>query len=177
MTNFDYYSYRINSVTEKINEELDFYENSEYSKTEPINEYITYLRGRITLSKPASAPITHYDRSGNKCELSKMNMDEYVKDMDILVFRKPWNKLKEFHKIMKIKEFVDNLTYGKKAKQSSIDKNKEFLKKEICGGLKTKKFCKNKSEIVYDEINMIITSISSVDFNKKTGLYDLDWDS
>lgn len=177
MTNFDYYTFRINSATEKINEEISFYEHCEFVDAETINEYITYLRSRISINKPMAISMAHYDKSGNRFEISKMNMDEYAKDMDIMMFKKPWNKLREFHKIMKIKEFIDNLSYGSKAKQSNIDKNREFLKKEICGGLKTKKFGKNKSEVIYDEENMIITSISSVDFNKKTGLYDLDWDA
>ena len=104
-------------------------------------------------------------------------MDEYAKDMDIFVFKKPWNKLREFHKIMKIKQFVDALEFGHKAKEKDITKNKAYIIEEICAGLKNKKFCKNKSEVVYDQEEMKIMSISSVDYNKKTGLYEIDWDS
>ncbi|XWV24909.1 hypothetical protein QJ856_gp0872 [Tupanvirus deep ocean] len=177
MSNFDYYSFRVKTVTDKINEEIAFYESCEYNNVHPIKDYLTYLKSRIGIDKIETTTMMHYDNLGNKREIKKMNMDEYAKDMDIFVFKRPWNKLREFHKIMKIKEFIDSLEYGKKAKQKDIKKNKEYLKEEICGGLRNKRFGKNKSEVVYDQENMVILSISSLDYNKKTGLYEIDWDS
>jgi hypothetical protein len=177
MSNFDYYNFRIKFVTEKINEEIAFYENCAFYNLHPVKEYLLYLKGRLGMDKLEINTMTHYDNAGNKCEIKKMNLDEHVKDLDIYVFQKPWNKLREFHKIMKVKEFIDGLKFGKKAKANDIIKNKEYLKKEICSGFKNKKFCKNKSEVVYDQKKMIITSISCMDFNKKTGLYEIDWDN
>jgi hypothetical protein len=75
---------------------------------------------------------------------------------------------------MKIKEFIDGLDYPKKVKR--IDENREFLKQEICKGLTTKRFCKNKSIIDYDEKIMKIKSISCLGYNKKKGIYEIDWD-
>ena len=177
MSNFDYYSFRIKSVTDKINEEIAFYENCDYRNVCPVKEYLVYLKGRIGTDKIETTTMTHYDNLGNKQEIKKMNLDEYLKDVNVLTFKKPWGKLREFHKIMKIKEYVDGLEYGKKAKQKDIIKNKKYLKEEIFAGLKNKRFCKNKSEVMYDHDNMVILSISSVDYNKKTGLYEIDWDS
>jgi hypothetical protein len=177
MSNFDYYSFRIRAVTDKINEEIAFYENCDYFNVYPIKDYLVYLKSRIGTDKAEMTTMTHYDNSGNKREIKKLNMDEYTKDLDVFVFKKPWNKLREFHKIMKIKEYVDNLAYNIKTKQKNILKNKEYLKEEICMGIKNKKFGKNKSEIIYDQEKMTIMSISSLDYNKKTGLYVIDWDS
>ena len=178
MSNFDYYHFQENTAIEKINEEHNFYENSRYKDVYPIQDYLTYLKSRIGIDRIEFNIMTHYDGFGNKCEIKKMNRDEYFeKDMNIFMFKKPWNKLREFHKIMKIKEFVEGLMFGKKAKTKEIAKNKAYLKQEICGGLKTKRFGKNKSEVIYDQANMIITSISCLDFNKKTGLYEIDWDA
>lgn len=176
MSNFNYYDYRIKMVTDKINEEIDFYENCDYHDVFIINDYLTYLKNRIGTNKIETTTITHYDNFGNRHEVKKMNMNEYNKDIDNIMFNKPWMKLREFHKIMKIKEYVNNLEYGKKVKEKDILKNKKYLIDEICSGLKNKKFCKNKSEIIYDQKNMSILSISSVDYKKKTGLYEVDWD-
>ena len=176
MSNFSYYDLRAKTVTDKINEEIAFYQNCEYQSIYPIKDYIIYLKSRIGTDKIEATTMTHYDSSGNKHEIKKMNLDEYVKDMDIFVFKRPWTKLREFHKIMKIKEFVDGLDYNKKPTQKNIQLNKKYLKEEICAGLKTKKFGKNKSEVIYDQEKMNILSISSLTFNKKTGLYEIDWD-
>ena len=176
MSNFDYYQFRIKNVTDKINEEIAFYQKSNYAKIYPVSTYLNYLESRIGLNKIDPLMMTRYDNSGNKHEIKKMNLEEYVKDMDILVFKKPWNKLHLFHKVMKIKEFIDSLEYGSKASKSKIDKNKEELKKIICNGLKEKRFNKHKSEVEYDQEAMQIQSISCLNYDKKTGLYEVDWD-
>lgn len=174
---FDYYNFRRKKVTDKINEEIEYYENTTYAKVQPLSEYLVYLRNRIGMDRVEQTCVAHYyDHSGNKMEIQKMNMDEYAKDMDIMMFRKPWNKLKEFHKIMKIKEYINNLEYGTKAKTKNIIANKEHLKTELCNGLKAKKFGKNKAEIIYDQENMNILSIDCLVFQKKTGLYQIEWD-
>lgn len=178
MSNFDYYTFQINIVIEKINEEIDFYTKSEYANHYPINEYIAYLKQRIGIDKLETTAMMQYDNAGNRREIKKMNLDEYSKDLDILVYKKPWNKLKEFHKIVKIKEFINRLEYNnkKEVNKKQIEKNKKYIKDEICSGLKNKKFGKNKSTIEYDPEPMTITSVSSVWYNKKTGLYEIDWD-
>lgn len=176
MNNFDYYNFRIKFVTEKINGEITFYEKCEYGKIYPVKDYLSYLKGRLGKDKYEMSTMTHYDGAGNKCEIKKMILDEYTKDMDIFVYKRPWNKLREFHKNMKIKEFINDLKYDKKTKPKDVSKNREYLIKEICFGLKNKKFGKNKSEIIYDQEKMKIISISCLEFNKKIGLYEIDWD-
>lgn len=177
MSNYDYADYRKSSITNKINEEILFYENSEYNADYPIDEYVIYLKNRIGVNKYEPLKPVHYDMHGNRHEIKKMNLDEYSKDMDIIVFKKPWNKLKEFHKIMKIKEYVDSLEYkeNKKNRKTKISNNREFLKEELCSGLKDKKFGKGKSEIVYDEENMLITSMSPIKYDRKSNLYKIKW--
>lgn len=176
MSNFDYYEYRINSVKDTIDKELAFYQTCKYATVYPVRDYITYLQNRVGMNRPDNSIVISRDNMGNEKEFQKMNLDDYAKDMDIYVFNKPWAKLRVFHKIMKIKEYVDNLKYDKKAKEANILINRRYLKKELCDGLSTKKFCKNKSEIDYDSEKMIINHISSVEYNTKTKLYEIDWD-
>lgn len=172
--NFDYYEFQKKMVISKINEEIQFYEKAYYRKVNPIFTYEKYLKSRIGSDKEEYQNYRRMDGPG-RFELKKMNMDEYGKDLDALMFKRPWNKLKEFHKVMKIKEFVDELKFGSKINQTLIDQNKKFIKDEIYIGLKNKKFNKNKSEIEYDVDNMKIISISSLEFNKNTGTYIFDW--
>ena len=170
-----YYDYRKEYVINKINDEINFYENCEYANYPSIKQYLQYLKNRIGTDKIETSFVTHYDKAGNKQEIKKMNLEEYVKNIDIDTFTKPWNKLKEIHKMMKIKEYVDNLDYGNETRKSQITKNKDYLKREICEGLKDKKFAKNKSVIEYDSKNMMITSISCLEYNDEIGLYEIDW--
>lgn len=176
MANFDYDGYRLKSVTDKINQEIVFFDNPDYQKLLIVAPYLSYLKNRIGADKVERTTMIQYDNSGNKQEIKKMNLNDYQKDMDIYVFKKPWARLKEFHKTMKIKEYVETLDYHKKkCSQDKIDDNRKYLIDELCDGLKNKKFFKNKNVIIYDEEKMIITAISSVNVDKKTGLYQVSW--
>lgn len=173
--NFDYYNFRINIVTEVITKEIKFYEEHPYAGVMPLTKYIFYLNSRITGNKCTPAPMIHSDRSGNIHIVKNMNIAEYIKDLDKVTFDNPWNKLKEFHKIMKIKIFIDELEYDPKLSEELVKANREYLKVEICAGLKTKRFIKNKCEIIYDRPNTRIVSISCLLQNKKSKLYEIDW--
>lgn len=177
VSNFDYYAFQKNFVINKINEEIEFLETVIYKDFAPIDEYLKYLKARIGIDRVEEKNVTYQDNTGVRREIKKMNMDEYSKDLDMIVYKRPWIKLKEFHKCIKIRQFIDGLEYGKKCKPKDVEKNKNYLKQEICDGLKNKKFGKNKAEVIYDPENMVITSISCLDYNKKTGLYEIDWDA
>jgi hypothetical protein len=177
MALFDYYTYQTNLAIDKINEEIIFYENCECNNIPMVTDYIEYLKNRIGINKYMKAPIMSTDRLGNKCEIQKMNLDEYSKGLNTITFKRPWNKLKELHKIIKINEFADSLKY-KKGTISDEDKQKniQYIKDEVIDGLKTKKFLKGGSVIEYDDQKMVIISISCVFYNKKKHKYCVDWD-
>ena len=171
--NFDYYGFQINKVTRNINAESEFYNEYKYSECVIIKEYLEYLSTRIN-GKPPTNKGSKFVPYNTGCE--KMVLDEYCKDLDTITFKRPWTKLKEFHKIMKIKEYVSQLPFKKKIKNKLIEKNRNYLVNEISDGLRNKKFGKNKSEIMYDTVIMQIKSISCISFNKKKGIYEVDWD-
>lgn len=177
MDSFNYYDFRIKSVTEKINRETDFYQKCEYSAVNEIKEYILYLGGRISGRQPNNnnSKQQYYDKDKGKVEIEKMDLTKYGKDLDVLVFKKPWNKLKEFHKIMKIKEFVNDLKYNDEIDKTIVKKNRDRLTVKIILGIKEKKFGKNKSEVIYDQEKMVITSISCLHLSKSTGIYKIFW--
>lgn len=172
---FDYYNFRIINVTETIKNEINFYKTHEYRNTSIISSYTNYLINRISSDKPASTHVPHYDKGGNKVEIKKMNMDEYSKDIDIMMYKRPWTKLNQIHKITKIREYINNLKYDKKIKSTIIEKNREDLINDIIKGLELKKFGKNKNQIEYDHINMKINDISCIYYSKKKCIYTIKW--
>jgi hypothetical protein len=68
------------------------------------------------------------------------------------LFLKPWNKLNQIHKVIKIKEFLNNL--------ECQSKEKDFLKEQLIDFVKTKK----KVKFTYDEAKGKIISISALSF-------------
>lgn len=171
MALFDYYSFQTKLAIEKINEETQFYKNSEYAGLPFINDYVTYLETRVGKQSKTNYK---FNFTANRPVVKKMDMDEYAKDMQELAFARPWNKLKEVHRVMKITEFVDGLKY--KSNSKNPDKNRQYLKDELIDGVKTKKFTKNKNVIEYDEANMCITSMDCVYYNKKKHKYEIEWE-
>lgn len=169
---FNYQKFREDKLVGKVANEIKFYTESEYCAIYPVKDYIDYLKERIGIGPPTTKYINYYAQ--NTTTFKTMEMDEYQKDMEIDSFRRPWKKLREIHKISKIDEYVNNLPYKSKNK-AAIEKNKQYLIKELCDGLKTKCFTKDKSSIDYNEEEMCIKSISCI--NKgKNGLYTIDWD-
>ena len=176
MALFDYYTFQTNLAIERINEEINFFEQCDYNRVPLITDHIAYLKTRLGGNKYNSLTVTSFDKEGNKREIKKMNLDEYTKDMNTISFNRPWNKLREIHKIMKITEFADALKYKNNLSATKIEKNKLYVRDGIIEGLKMKKFLKNKSVIDYDCTKMMIISISSLVYNKKRHLYEINWD-
>ena len=75
---------------------------------------------------------------------------------DDYIFKKPWNKLNSIHKVIKVKEFINNIN------MDDIEM-KKLLKNQLVDMIKNKKLTK-KSDIEYDHINGKIISIPSLQF-------------
>jgi hypothetical protein len=68
------------------------------------------------------------------------------------LFLKPWNKLNQIHKVIKIREYLCNL--------DCQSKEKDFLKEQLIDFVKTKK----KVKFTYDETKGKLISISALSF-------------
>lgn len=79
---------------------------------------------------------------------------DVLSDNTNYLYMKPWIKLNQIHKVIKIKEFVNNFKIN--------NKEKEILKDNLINLLKEKK---NKIKLSYDEGKGKIISISSLSFN------------
>lgn len=169
---FDYYSFRLKLVTDTIITEADFYQKNDYATIHQVNTYIHYLKNRIGTDREVRSTIVR-DNAGNKKEIKKMDMNEYYRKMDHTTFNKQWSRLKEFHKIMKIKEYVYSLHHNS---QKNID-HQNALIEQLCVGLKEKKFAKKKHQIVYDNVAMVIVNINVLHYNEDTQKYEINWAS
>lgn len=83
---------------------------------------------------------------------------------DDFVYKKPWNKLNSIHKVIKMKEFVNNLTMD----DAEI---KKHLKNQLVLMVKEKKLTK-KNDVEYDMVNGRIISIPSLQY--KNNNYNID---
>lgn len=113
-----------------------------------LNEHINKLNGIVN--------------SDTETQLVKKNENIVSpKIMEENLYNKSWSKLNAIHKIIKIKEFVNNI------KIDNID-DKEKLKDELVDLVKSKILTK-KDKITYDEENGKIISIKNLQY--KDGKY------
>jgi hypothetical protein len=94
-----------------------------------------------------------------KTENTFENIDQYM-------FKRPWNRLPEIHKLIKIKEYVN---------QSLIiyeSNNKDILIKEMFAAIKDKKLTR-KGSVNYDPIKGRVVSIPSLQYDKSKETYFL----
>jgi len=95
----------------------------------------------------------------NRNDSNKKNMfDELEKYM----YKKPWHRLNNIHKINKLKEFV---------KENMDDQKEEILKELI--DLVNKKKINTKKAVDYDYENEKILSINVLKYNKKLKKYEI----
>ena len=100
--------------------------------------------------------------SDTETQLVKKNENIIIpKIIEENLYNKSWSKLNAIHKIIKIKEFVNNIKIDN-------ENEKEKLKEELVDLVKTKVLTK-KDKIIYDEENGKIISIKNLQY--KDGLY------
>lgn len=132
-------------------------------------KYFTSLNTLLTKNNSEVSWVTdHLNKlngvvnSDTETQLVKKNENIIPnKNNDENLYQKSWSKLNAIHKIIKIKEFVNNI---------KIDDNdaKEKLKEELVDLVKTKILTK-KDKIIYDEENGKIISIKNLQY--KNGKY------
>jgi hypothetical protein len=86
-----------------------------------------------------------------------INTDTDIKTEEDYIYKKEWNKLNNIHKIIKIKEYINNLPIN--------NTEKEELKEKMIKLVKTKKLTK-KTSVVYDIVNSRIVNIPCLEYKK-----------
>ena len=113
--------------------------NYEHEQQENNNYTITENKNKIQIDEKIS------DKEPSKTETETIDY----------LYLKPWSKLTQIHKVIKIKEFVNNLEI-----KNLIEK--ENLKDKLIDQIKEKK---SKNKINYDDTKGKILSISNLSFN------------
>jgi len=89
------------------------------------------------------------------------NHKQFFSDEDL--YKKPWIKLNPIHKIIKIKEFVNNL-------KINLEKDRIILRDELIDLVKNKILTK-KEKVNYDEVNGKIISLSDLQYKNEKYFY------
>ena len=110
-------------------------------------------KNKITVILPTNTIITD---NTNDVDTPVENTETEIKYSDEYVYKKPWNKLNSVHKIIKIKEFIDNLN------TNDIDMKKK-LKAQLVTIIKNKELNK-KTDVNYDMRNGNIIAIPIIQY-------------
>jgi hypothetical protein len=106
--------------------------------------------------------IVNTDTETHITKKNDQNTSDESKD-DNNMYKKSWSKLNAIHKIIKIKEFVNNI-------KIENDHDREKLKDELVELIKTKVLTK-KDKISYDEENGKIISIKNLQYKDSKYFY------
>jgi len=183
--NFDCNAFYNEWIQGSINYELNFLKksikkrlwNNDYFKGR-INELQVELNHRN--AKPIlkdNKIVYQLDTSGKKPKIMEVQTNEFENYETELVYQKPWQRLKDFHRLVKIKEFVDELEYPDDADESKVASNKKRILAKLDDAMKDKKFnnARKNSQIVYDPKQMKITAITCLEFDKKKKKYRIEF--
>jgi hypothetical protein len=121
-----------------------------------IKENIDQTLINIELEKLKNQELENYTITATSIpeNIEKNNSEVYSIDY---LYLKPWNKLTQTHKIIKIKEFVNNLDIKN-------NNEKDKLKDQLIELLKDKKV---KNKITYDELKGKLISMSALTFENE----------
>jgi hypothetical protein len=169
MSGYDYYKNQNDFVLDGIQIEIDFLQDNDGNIYFP--DYLEYLKSRI--GKGTIDPSKQRFIPQTQPTIERNNMNDYTNELSVMVYGKPWVRIREYHKIMKINEYTNGLTY--KRKLPVVEKNRKHVFDNIVNGLKAKMFGKNKHLIDYDETKMKILSIDCITYDEKKDLYKVIW--
>ena len=151
----------INIVMNKLN--IKYYESIIISLEKQNNNnsqsYIVWLQEKI-------AKLNNNISTATESEPIPQVQQINTTDNHTELYKKPWNKLNQIHKILKIKEFINSLT--------NIDVNeRNNLKDKLIGLIKNKVLSK-KEKINYDENNGKIISLLNLEYKNNKYIYNIE---
>jgi hypothetical protein len=151
-------------ITNKL--DLKYYRGLQYflSKNETdlkwLNEFIEKFSKKIQDDKNSDTQTEKKkDQIVHNLSSETENHKQIFSDEEL--YKKPWVKLNSIHKILKIKEFINNL-------KINSEKERNELKEELVTLVKTKILTK-KEKVKYDEVNGQIISLTNLQY--KNGKY------
>ena len=132
--------------------------------------HIKDLQKIVKILKERSTQQNDYQQlsPSKNVDNNKINSNKLFDNIDQYMFNKPWNRLPEVHKLMKIKEYVN------KSLIIYENEKKEKLINQMFTAVKQKKLTR-KGSVNYDSINCRIISIPDLKYNKAKEVYYLSF--
>lgn len=144
---------KISNFNRKLATELDYWKES--GNTNIFSNPDINVENRLKLlEKITGQPVKQHDTV-------QQQRDNIFKEIDKYTYKKQWNKLIPFHKIVKVKEYINENVKDSKMQKELIDKLSAYAEE---GRINTKKF------VIYDPNAEKILSMPClvVDTNKNT---------
>lgn len=148
---------RHSNYASKLQNELDYINNGGNVNIFSNSSDYDIDERKQTLEKLVNGKIETPSSETNKTTAK----DDLFKEIDKLTYKKQWNKLFPFHKIVKIKEYVSDHVEDQKLQEEIIEEMTKYANE---GRINTKKY------VVYDPNSEKILSFPCliVDNNKNT---------
>ena len=130
------------------------------------NDYYNAIKKTLATNNIEYEWLNNYMNNDTKTIDEEKNTETIEKSQvlsDESYIKKPWTKLNIIHKILKVKEYVNNL-------KSDNEMAKNKLKEELVNLIKMKLL--KKENINYDEEKAIINNISKLEFKYGTFNYN-----
>ena len=112
--------------------------------------------------------VSKYDDSikitDSKYKEKNKTLNDELDDISNLIFKKAWNRLPNYHKIIKINEYITGLIKDKKIMKEVINKLTELVNSKKLNSLK---------HVNYDSTKCTIISISVLKYDPKTNEYEI----
>ena len=152
------------------------------SKSNISNEWLNIHLNKLKENNAIDDKLSETQNSINKLDTQTKNIDsEYLindtenasyfdnKGTDYIfndndIYKKSWTKLNNIHKIIKIKEFVNNIKFDN-------ENNRNKLKDELVELIKNKTLTK-KNKIKYDDVNGKIISLTNLQYKDGNYFYE-----
>ena len=170
LESINYDDLRIDTIKQEVLNELSMLKSSPHSRHPLVIADIEYLERRININQPHR----NFDYHGNALIHVNTDQDKHHQDLQRLVYGLPWKRLHHYHRVLKVREYVNTLPYPMTLAEDQIQ-NREHLIREISYGLSHSQFVKHKSSIEYDVDAMCITEISCISWSEKEGVYSINW--
>ncbi len=135
--------------------------NSSDSNFEWLQDYCDKLSTKLNDSKDKFSESQTEKKIDNYSPIESDNHKQIFSDEDL--YKKPWTKLNAVHKILKIKEFVNNL-------KINSEKARAELRDELIDLVKLKILTK-KEKVVYDESIGKIISLTDLQYKNEKYSY------
>jgi hypothetical protein len=177
MDEFDIYEFHQSFTQQYLQKEITFFEKSEFPNP-LLWDHLERLNNRriknVSLSDTNDNNNTamFLDTSTKRFQLKKIDVSDYNSYMDDYVYKKPWSRLREFHRIVKMREYINELPYDNSVSAERIKKNKDIIIVELIKVLRSKELSKKKNQVTYDIEQMKITEIGCISLNDKN-IYEI----